>query len=68
MSELRSPLGRYAALGHEPDYIDARAAARCACRDHDIVCINLSWVTSWVDRQELIILADRIHGKRGKLA
>ncbi|MEB0281449.1 hypothetical protein QN347_02785 [Sphingomonas sp. 10B4] len=48
----------------DPDPANARRAARDAWQTSGLVLINPEWLTSWVDRQQLIILAERVHGER----
>lgn len=59
-----SSLAKYAHLMREPHDEHARAAARAAYHEHGLVLINPAWITSWAQRQELINIANSVHGKR----
>jgi len=61
---LRSPLARFATLGHEPDPAEARRLARAAWHEHGLVLINPAWLNSWADRRQAELLAEKAHGKR----
>ena len=60
----RSPLARFARLGHEPDPANARRAARLAWQDHGLILINPEWLASWADRKQAELLAEKLFGKR----
>lgn len=60
----RSSLAPYAGSMREPDPAKARTEARRAWHDHGLVLINPAWIAGWADRQQLINLADRVHGPR----
>ncbi|WP_323493959.1 hypothetical protein [Sphingomonas sp. 10B4] len=64
MTRLRSSLASHAGSMRDPDPANARRAARDAWQTSGLVLINPEWLTSWVDRQQLIILAERVHGER----
>lgn len=64
MTALRSSLARHAGTMRDPEVANARSAARAAYHDSGLVLINPDWLASWVDRQALIVLADKVHGKR----
>lgn len=64
---MNSPLARYAHLMREPDETHARAAARTAWVEGGLVLINPSWL-GWADRQQVTLIADRLHGKRKSTA
>ncbi|WP_334656746.1 hypothetical protein [Sphingomonas panaciterrae] len=64
MSRLGSPLGRFARLNHEPDPDAAFHAARSAWLNTGIVLINPEWLTSWTDRAQAELLAEKLYGKR----
>lgn len=60
----RSSLAPYAAAMREPDEVRARAIARAAFHaDDSIVLINPRWCRGWAQRQQLIQIAESIHGK-----
>lgn len=61
-----SSLRKWAHLHHEPTEENAKKAAAAAWREKGIVCLNPKWLTSWVDRQQLEILAEKIFGPRPK--
>ena len=61
---VRSPLGRFAALGHEPDLAEARRLARAAWHDAGLILINPAWLNSWPDRKQAELLAEKCHGRR----
>lgn len=64
MTQLRSSLAAHAGSMREPDPANARRAAREAWHVSGLVLINPEWLTGWVDRQQLINLADKVHGQR----
>lgn len=66
MTGYRSPLAPYAASMRDPDPAAARRAARVAYHETGLVLINPDWLAGWADRQQLIILADKVHGTRPK--
>jgi hypothetical protein len=66
MTGYRSPLAPYAASMRDPDPAAARRAARTAYHETGLVLINPDWLAGWADRQQLIILADKVHGTRPK--
>lgn len=61
---IRSPLGRFASLGHEPDPAAARRAAYAAWQEHGLILINPDWLNGWADRKQAEILAEKLYGKR----
>lgn len=63
---MNSPLARYAHLGHEPDPDGARKRAAKAYHDTGFIALNPDWITSWEDRAYVQMVADKVHGKRGK--
>jgi hypothetical protein len=64
MNRLRSSLAPHIASGEEGDAERARRAAKAAYHEHGIVLINPDWLAGWADRQQLILLADQVHGRR----
>ena len=60
----QSTLAPFAHLMREPHNEHARAAARAAWQTHGLILINPSWLTSWVERQQITNIADKLHGKR----
>ena len=58
-----SSLGRFAHLWKEPHNEHARAAAREAWQNTGLILINPEWL-GWVERQQAINLAEKLHGKR----
>ena len=56
----RTSLTRHAGIMREPDPDEAKRKAKEAYRrtDGQIVLINREWLTSWVDRKQLEILAE----------
>lgn len=64
MNRPTSPLARFASLMQETDESHARAAAAAAWKEGGIVLINPEWLRSWADQQQLIILAEKMYGKR----
>lgn len=67
MSQLRSSLGAYAASMRDPDPANARKAAREAYEQSggEIVLINKNWLTTWMDRKQLDLLAVQALGVKG---
>lgn len=63
MTGLRSTLAPYAHLSREPDPHAAREAARQAWQNAGLILINPAWLGEW-DRQQALILAEKLHGKR----
>jgi hypothetical protein len=64
MSQPQSTLARFAPLCREAQDIDARRMAREAYHeDPDLVLIRVSWLANWPEKQQLRMLADKIHGK-----
>lgn len=61
---LRSSLATHAASMRDPDPDAARRIAARGWHDRGFVAIDPAWLTSWVDQQQLIILAERVHGER----
>ncbi len=61
---MRSPLARFATLGHEPDPANARRAAREAWHQHGLILINPDWLQGWGDKRQAELLAEKLHGKR----
>ncbi len=61
---LRSPLGRFADVGREPDPEHGRTMAREAWRTHGLVMIRPEWLANEWDREMLRTLAETAHGKR----
>lgn len=51
-------------MAREPNDANARRAAREAYHRDNLVLINPDWLAGWGDRQQLIMLADKVHGKR----
>ncbi len=66
MTGFRSPLAPYAASMRDPDPQAARRAARTAFHETGLVLINPDWLPGWTDRQQLKILAEKVHGKRNE--
>jgi hypothetical protein len=64
VTEFRSSLAPYASMAREPDPGAARRLAKQGYHETGMVVIDPSWLPGWVDRQQLIILADKVHGKR----
>jgi hypothetical protein len=64
LNGFRSSLASVAPMAREPQPEHARRAARDAWHAQGIVLINPDWLAGWADRQQLIILADKVHGKR----
>lgn len=64
MNQPRSPLAKFAHLMQEADESHARAAAAAAWKEAGLVLINPEWLHSFIDRQQLIILAEKMYGKR----
>lgn len=61
---IRSSLARHVGSMRDPDVVNARRAARQAFHETGLVLINPEWLASWVDRQALVVLAEKVHGKR----
>ncbi|WP_159981898.1 MULTISPECIES: hypothetical protein [unclassified Novosphingobium] len=61
---IRSPLGRFATLGHEPDPAAARRAGYAAWQEHGLILINPEWLKGWADRKQAELLAEQLYGKR----
>ncbi|MGY2734915.1 hypothetical protein [Sphingomonas sp. UYP23] len=64
MTQLRSSLAAHAGSMRDPDPDAARAMAKRGWHDRGFVAIDPAWLTSWVDQEQLIILAERVHGER----
>lgn len=64
MTRLRSSLAPHVGRRDSPCPEQARRAARAAYHEHGIVLINPDWLAGWADRQQLTILADKVHGPR----
>lgn len=60
---MNSPLAKFSHLMREPHSEHARAAAREAWVNAGILLINPEWL-GWVERQQVINLANKLHGKR----
>lgn len=63
MKPLRSSLAPTAHLAREPDPAHARRAAREAWLNAGLILINPEWLGAW-DRQQAVLLAEKLHGKR----
>lgn len=63
MTGYRSTLAPFAHLSREPDPAAARRMAGEAWRNTGLILINPEWLAEW-DRQQAIILAEKLHGKR----
>jgi hypothetical protein len=64
MTQPQSTLARFAPLAREIDPIEGRRLAREAFHADNLVLIDPSWITGWGDRQQLIQLAEKVHGRR----
>lgn len=65
---VRSPLSPFASLWHDPDPEKARRLAAAIWREEGVLLLNPSWAKGWAERQEIINLGDRLHGKRRREA
>jgi len=63
-TKMRSSLAATAALAREPDPNAARRAARDAWHRDGLILINTGWLSSWPDRKQAELLAEKVHGKR----
>ena len=47
---------------------DAEIRAECKAAWHrdGVICLNPEWITGWGERQQLIQIAEKQFGKRGK--
>ena len=61
---LRSSLAGHAASMRDPDPDAACRIAERGWHDRGFVAIDPAWLMSWVDQQQLIILAERVYGER----
>lgn len=61
---VRSSLSSVAGACREPDPRAARKAARDAWHDGGLILINPEWLSSWTDRKQAELLAEKLHGKR----
>lgn len=61
---IRSSLVRIAGSCREPDPVAARKAARDAWLKGGLILINPEWLSSWADRKQAELLAEKLHGKR----
>lgn len=59
-----STLAKFAHMSREPQPADARKAARDAYHKTGLVLINPDWLQSYLDRKQLEILAEKVHGRR----
>jgi hypothetical protein len=66
MSTPRSTLAQFAPLMNEADPTHARIAARQAWQNAGLILINPAWLTSWPDRKQAELLAEKLHGRRVK--
>jgi hypothetical protein len=58
-------LSRFAPLAREPDPLAPRRLAKRAWHDRaKIIAIDPDWLSSWADRKQLEILAEKVHGPR----
>lgn len=64
---MSASLRPFAHLWQEPHNAHARSAAGTAWRDHGIILINPAWL-GWAERQQVINIADKLHGKRRPVA
>jgi kynurenine formamidase len=50
----------------EPSEENARREARRAFHESQgkVILINTDWLTGWGDRQQAILLGEKLHGKR----
>jgi hypothetical protein len=63
MSEPQSSLARHVASGPKTD-AEVRADCCAAYHRDGVICIREDWLTSWPDRTQLRLLADKVFGKR----
>lgn len=61
---VRSSLAGIAGSCREPDPRAARRAAREAWQEAGLILINPEWLSSWTDRKQAELLAEKLHGKR----
>lgn len=61
---IRSSLASLSGACREPDPRAARKAARDAWQGAGLILINPEWLTSWTDRKQAELLAEKLHGKR----
>jgi hypothetical protein len=62
----RTSLTGHAASMRDPSPEAARREAKRAFHDSEgkIILINTDWLTGWGDRQQAILLGEKLHGKR----
>ena len=69
VTEPRTPqsqLAPLARLARDPDPDAIRKIAKALHNaDDPVIVLKTSWLTSWADRKQAEILADKVHGKRG---
>jgi hypothetical protein len=62
----RSCLAGAAAGMRDPDPANARAEAKKAWHRDGLILINPAWLNGWADKRQAEMLAEKLHGRRGK--
>lgn len=66
MTLHRTSLTAFAGSMREPSEENARREAKRAFHESQgkVILINTDWLTGWGDRQQAILLGEKLHGKR----
>lgn len=64
MPALRSSLAAHITSGDGDAAERARKVAKECYHETGIVLINPDWLPGWLERQQLIMLAEKVHGAR----
>lgn len=66
MTLTRTSLTGHAGSMRDPSPENARREAKRAFHDSEgkIILINTDWLSGWSDRQQAILLGEKLHGKR----
>jgi hypothetical protein len=50
----------------DPNPANARAEAKKAWHRDGLILINPEWLNSWADKRQAEMLAEKLHGRRGR--
>jgi hypothetical protein len=62
---LQSSLARHVPSGPKTP-AEIRAECKAAWHRDGVICLNPEWISGWGERQQLIQIAEKQFGKRGK--